>query len=450
MGEKNNVYNKRNISFAIKHKYYLLFAIIVLIGFQQFPVLRIGGSFKIYELLSILLLLKFVTIKPKTFLMIVVWTLFVFSPVLSLLNAYLFQSIPYDFFIRYPEALHSFKFNNPFFSLLQLLYMIFNYSVFSQIYYNNQIFDNFEKLKKYVVIVGTFIAIYSIIACFTVDIITFLPSFIQNKSVYDFRSSGLSQEPSFYVLYQTRIVLFACYSRSSFSNKKWFFIIVINIFSLVLTFSTALLALLGILLFIPFVFKFSFKYRIFVLLILIVVCVAGYFMLVHSDMYKLFEMFFINKAQNFFITPDHTLDSGSFRNYTGRIGLEIFKENPLCGVGVGNSVYYMHIYENKMGIVEFGEVLSLGIFPQNLYSCVLAEQGLLGGVALFLFIFCVFRVLWKNRNSSPYGKMFFIGGIFNISVMFSVAVVYSLFIWLFLAISMGYYRYSKNKKLLEN
>ena len=91
MGEKNNVYNKRNISFAIKHKYYLLFAIIVLIGFQQFPVLRIGGSFKIYELLSILLLLKFVTIKPKTFLMIVVWTLFVFSPVLSLLNAYLFQ-----------------------------------------------------------------------------------------------------------------------------------------------------------------------------------------------------------------------------------------------------------------------------------------------------------------------------------------------------------------------
>ena len=110
----------------------------------------------------------------------------------------------------------------------------------------------------------------------------------------------------------------------------------------------------------------------------------------------------------------------------------------------------MHIYENKMGIVEFGEVLSLGIFPQNLYSCVLAEQGLLGGVALFLFIFCVFRVLWKNRNSSPYGKMFFIGGIFNISVMFSVAVVYSLFIWLFLAISMGYYRYSKNKKLLEN
>ena len=103
---------------------YLLFAIIVLIGFQQFPVLRIGGSFKIYELLSILLLLKFVTIKPKTFLMIVVWTLFVFSPVLSLLNAYLFQSIPYDFFIRYPEALHSFKFNNPFFSLLQLLYMI--------------------------------------------------------------------------------------------------------------------------------------------------------------------------------------------------------------------------------------------------------------------------------------------------------------------------------------
>ena len=444
---KNSILYERKINNAVRHKYYLLSAIIILIGFQQFPVLRIGGSFKVYEFLSILLLLKYVSVKPKTPLVIIVWALFVFSPIVSFLNAFLFQNIPYDFFVRYPEALHSFKFDNPLFPLLQLVYMIFNYSVFSHIYYNDEIFENFEKLKKKVVVVGTFIAIYSIIACFTVDVITLLPNFVQNKTVYNFRSSGLSQEPSFYVLYQVWIVLYACYSRSSFSKIMWILIIVINVTSLILTFSTALLALLGVVLLIPFIFKSALKYKILVLSILVVTCIVGYIILVNLGIYNLFESLFINKAQNFFLSPEHTLDSGSFRNYTGRIGLEIFKDNPWCGVGVGNSVYYMHPFEYKMGIVAFGETLGLGIFPQNLYSCVLAEQGILGGIFLFLLIFYILRVLWKNRNTSPYGRMFFIGGIFNVSVMFSVSVVYSLFIWLFLAISMGYYRYSKKRCL---
>ena len=82
----------------------------------------------------------------------------------------------------------------------------------------------------------------------------------------------------------------------------------------------------------------------------------------------MFETLFLNKATNFFYAPDHTLDSGSFRSYTGRIGWEIFYNQPLLGVGVGNSVYYMHLYEFKMGIVNFGDTLSLGIFPQNLYA----------------------------------------------------------------------------------
>ena len=265
--------------------------------------------------------------------------------------------------------------------------------------------------------------------------------------MYNFRSSGLSQEPSFYVLYQVWIVLYACYSRSSFSKIMWILIIVINVTSLILTFSTALLALLGVVLLIPFIFKSALKYKILVLSILVVTCIVGYIILVNLGIYNLFESLFINKAQNFFLSPEHTLDSGSFRNYTGRIGLEIFKDNPWCGVGVGNSVYYMHPFEYKMGIVAFGETLGLGIFPQNLYSCVLAEQGILGGIFLFLLIFYILRVLWKNRNTTPYGRMFFIGGIFNVSVMFSVSVVYSLFIWLFLAISMGYYRYSKKRCL---
>ena len=38
-------------------KNYLVLLIVVLIGFQQFPVVRLGGSFKLYELAALGLLI---------------------------------------------------------------------------------------------------------------------------------------------------------------------------------------------------------------------------------------------------------------------------------------------------------------------------------------------------------------------------------------------------------
>lgn len=172
---------------------------------------------------------------------------------------------------------------------------------------------------------------------------------------------------------------------------------------------------------------------------------VGYFILLESGYYDLFETLFLNKAVNFFSAADHTLDSGGFRNYTGRIGWEIFCSQPLFGVGVGNSVYYMHLYEFKMGIVSFGEMLSLGIFPQNLYACVFAEQGLLGGIALLLFLLGVVKELWKYRNDKPFGRMFFIGGLFNVAVALSNSLVYALYMWVFLVLALGYNKYVHEK-----
>jgi O-antigen ligase len=115
------------------------------------------------------------------------------------------------------------------------------------------------------------------------------------------------------------------------------------------------------------------------------------------------------------------------------------------GVGVGNSVYYMHLYEFKMGIVNFGDTLSLGIFPQNLYACVFAEQGLIGGCALLFFLLAVVKELWKYRNEKPYGRMFFVGGLFNVAVTLSNPLVYALFIWVFLVLALGYNKYIHEK-----
>lgn len=427
--------------------HFLLFYIIILIGFQQFPVIRIGGSLKIYELLALILLLKFKSPPVKDVTQACLWVLFILSPIVSFIHYILFLGVPKTFYLHYPATVGSFKFDSILFTILQIIYMLFCYSAISKIYKDNWLYYNFHKLRKTIVIVGTGIAIYSLFSLFIYDPILSLPSFIQNKGEFFFRSGGLSQEPSMYVIYQGWIVLFNYYSKDLFKRRLWKIMLIINISSLVLTFSSTLVALISIILLSTFIDKSTKKQRFIILISISFTLLAGYILLINSGYYDLFETIFIHKIENFLTPSDHTLDSGSFRNYSNRIGWAIFNDNPLFGVGVGNSVFFMHLYEFKMGIIHFGETLQAGVFPQNLFSAVFAEQGLLGGSALLYFIFLIIKSLWKNRNNHPYSKMFLIGGLFNIMTMFTNANIYALFIWVFLAIAIGYNRYyQQNKK----
>ena len=323
--------------------------------------------------------------------------------------------------------------------------MLFCFSALSGIYRERRLYKYFDYLRRYIVIIGTCIAVYSLFALFVYDPIPSVPSFLQNKSVYDFRSSGLSQEPGNYVIYQVWVVLFTYYAKELFSIKVWLFMLTINVLSLFFTFSTSLIAFVVLIILSYFLCSTTKKQKISIVFISFIFFCVGYFVLLESGYYDLFETLFLNKATNFFYAPDHTLDSGSFRSYTGRIGWEIFYNQPLLGVGVGNSVYYMHLYEFKMGIVNFGDTLSLGIFPQNLYACVFAEQGLIGGCALLFFLLAVVKELWKYRNEKPYGRMFFVGGLFNVAVTLSNPLVYALFIWVFLVLALGYNKYIHEK-----
>lgn len=427
--------------------HFLLFYIIVLIGFQQFPVFRIGGSFKIYELLALILLLKYKNPPIKDFKQFLLLVLFVVSPVISFIHFVLCLDIPKTFYLHYPEVIGSFKFDSILFTVLQIIYMLFCYSALSKIYKDHWLYINFDKLRKTTVIIGTCIAIYSLFAIFIYDPIPYLPNFIQNKSIYIFRSGGLSQEPSIYIIYQTWIVLFNYYSKDLFKRKIWEIMLIINISSLILTFSTTLVALMLIILLSVFFGKSTKKQRFAILASISAFLLIGYIILINSEYYGLFETLFIHKIENFLEYSDHTLDSGSFRNYTNRIGWAIFNEHPLLGVGVGNSVFFMHLYEFKMGINTFGEMLHAGSLPQNLFAAVFAEQGIIGGCALLSFLFIMVRNFWENRNNHPYGKMFFIGGLFNISAMFTNANIYALFIWIFLIVALGYNKhYQQTKK----
>ena len=55
------------------------------------------------------------------------------------------------------------------------------------------------------------------------------------------------------------------------------------------------------------------------------------------------------------------------------------------------------------------------------------------------------KELWKYRNDKPFGRMFFIGGLFNVAVALSNSLVYALYMWVFLVLALGYNKYVHEK-----
>ncbi|MFB0495596.1 hypothetical protein ABID99_001833 [Mucilaginibacter sp. OAE612] len=418
--------------------------IVLLIGFQSFPIIKVGGVFKIYELLALILLFTEIAFIEKfkfaNSVSLAACCFFVLSPIISYICSNLFLGYPSGFYYKYPDAA-SFKFNYYVFPFLQLIYMFFNFTAFNAISISKYIYDHFEVILKRIVLIGTFIAFCSLFALFVKDIIILLPSFIQNKTYYDFRSSGFSQEPSFYILYQAWICLIGWYTKPLFKTYSWYLIMAINVSSLLLTFSTAMFGFALILGSSVFLFKSPIRIKLGIIFVIAVLLLLGYIALLYFDLYPVFEYIFVSKLSGFFSIPETTTDSGSYRSYTSSIGIRIFKDHWLTGVGVGNSIYYMYIYEFKMGIREFGEMLSPGIFPQNSFSSVLADQGIVGGLSFLAFLGGALRKFWINKNKSRYNQMFLLGTLFNFLAMLSIAPTYSLYLWVFIALGLCFIKY---------
>lgn len=421
--------------------YKLLFYILLLIGFQQFPIINLGGSFKIYELLGFIYFCRNGLVWPKNFIYYSFFILFVLSPTLSWICAFI-SGIPESFFVKYPEAIGTFKYGSLKYSFFQLIFMYVNFSVISGIYRERYIYENINSLIKKIIIIGTAISIYSIISCLTIDVIaTYLPDSIQHKAIYHFRSCGMSLEPSFYVLYQAWVTIFSFYNKKCFKNNYGIIIFIINLVSLIMTFSSSLVALLILVVLCPFIFHSKISSKILTIALIITILGIVVVWIESSGYIDQFNYIFVNKVSHFFDAGTQTMDSGGFRSYTARIGLEIFKSHPILGVGVGNSVFHMYPYEFKMGITDWGEVLLLGHVPQNLYCCLLAEQGVIGFLGFGLALVATLIKLWKNRNRNKLCKCLFIGGVFNIATMFSIYIIYSLFLWVFIAFALGYINY---------
>ena len=434
---------------AVFYKIDILLLIFFFIGCQQFPIVRIGGPIRVYELLGLLLLVRYGIQKPKDMVTWGMFIMFVLSPILSYLHSW-FVDIPISYYRRYPEAVDSFKFGGRTYSCFQMLFSIVSYCVACNIVYSKNLWVRFDKWIRTLIKIGVVISIIGLIDAFVFNPIAMLPSFVQNVGEYKGRNNGLFLEPSMYVLYQTWMVLFSYVYRKKFKGNHGKIFLWINAISLLATLSSSLAAFAVVLLSMPFVFKASIKTRLSIIFglaafVLMIIVVAEQLGLSDTLQYVLYY-----KIENFFTPADHTMDSGAFRNFTSRVGLEIFKDHPLLGVGVGNSPFFMHLYEGKMGIVTWGEGLSMSTMPQSFYACLLAEQGILGGLGFSLLLIGTIHKVWKYRNCGNLGKIFYLGVLVNFGVLFTVPIIYSMYLWVFMALALSYYQFISKIKYYAN
>lgn len=91
----------------------LLFFLFICIGFQQFPIIRLGGSFRLYEIIAVFLLMLFIKSKSAKFkrIDILLLMLFGFSPIISLISNWIQNGYPYSFYHEYPYIVGDFRFN---------------------------------------------------------------------------------------------------------------------------------------------------------------------------------------------------------------------------------------------------------------------------------------------------------------------------------------------------
>ncbi len=412
----------------------LIVLIIYFIAFQKFPIIRLGGIFKLYELLALLILiLTIVNIKFRINVKdIPILIFFVFSPVLGLANFYLHGELINNFFLKYPGIRGSLKFTPAVFPIFTLVFMFFHAAVYFGIKHSKSIKYSFENVIRVFLCINTVIAVYSLFAVYFLDVIAYLPALIQDLRFYGFRTKGLSQEPSFYIIIQSWVVYILLIKKDIFKPVVQNTFLIINLISLLHTFSSSLVVVfLGCSIYYLFLHR-SRIVKLRFLLFIIAVFVIANVLIAYTGMYDYVKYAFVDKIGNYFNATTHTLDSGSFRSYTTRIGFEIFRMFPVTGCGVGNSQYFMYLFEYKMGIKVWGERLHLGSFPQNLYSSISAEQGILGIFGLVWFVVNYFKRLLNNRCYNEWRNVFLVGGFTNLIIFNSVGPVNSLFLWLFL------------------
>lgn len=427
----------------------ILFISFGLIFFQNAFVLSIaGGSFKWYELLSLLVLfIFFLSVNQITFTreLLCLFILFVVSPIISdiffFLNDYVSNMQLYQ--ERFPLAASSVR-CDPVFSTFYSL--ILSLGCFASLYFvirSNALYNRYYRVVRCFLYIGTLVSIYSIYQFIGIGILglpDIIPFFLdaRNYKGGQYRSGGFSIEPGSYVVIQSIVVCYFLFHDVIMQKTIWNLFLIINVLSLIMTLSSSLLVpcLVFTIIFLFYSRNFISKTLAFMSIVILVVLA---FMINKFAENNILYYTFVLKVSNFIFGTNNTLDSGAYRAFTNKLGLKIFSSYPFFGCGFGNSFFFMHRYEFSSGIVAWGEQLSATSTPQNNFSKILAEQGVFGIIPFLLFFFFTIKKMFKyakfDRKVLTYLVITLCVLLFNFSAGLYLT---NLFIWLNIALGLNY------------
>lgn len=430
----------------------IIWLMVASIYLQQVCVINIGGSFKLYELLALVLLivsipslLKFEKIRIPHFSFIFLLVFFIFSPWLPLVIRFVVNPET-EYYIKYPEADNVLRFNIVFSAVFTYVYYVLCWVVVKNISTNDIVVGNTKRYIRLYVYVGCFVALYAIYSSFFVNLIGFpdlIPSVIDfrnSKPSEQFRPSGFSAEPGIYIYMLGWMLIFLITNAVGISYKLRLALSALTFFVIILTSSSQIVSVLFVF-FLYVVLYSSKKVKVAALLIIFLVLsiLSTYF--VDSGLSNQINYILFEKLANFFSSPTHTLDSGAFRSYTARIGFAIFTDYP-WGIGAGLSYFYMSNYEHMMGILSWGERLTFSSAPQNAHSMVLAELGAFGYLFLLLFFVSVFIAAFRfdRKYMDPLARSLVLGLPMVYLMLMSIYPISSIYIWLPIALCLTFFR----------
>lgn len=442
----------------VKRFVYLLVVLMAFsVFYQQVFVINAGASLKSYELLSIFLTIVFLFVDRPVVYGRISLCFFLFMVVVPYISyfLYLFDDDKYLYYRRFPDAIESLRTNVLIAPSLLLVYYLFNWVVVNYIISSELVFQNKDKIIKLFVISASIVSIYNFYAIIFIRYLGFpdlIPPFLDYRNAptqSTGRFCGFSDEPGSYVVLQTWAVYYLLFYQPCSTLKRIKSLRVLNVASLLMSMSSMLLPAL----FFAFVYKVR-KVKMKVKMKLLSVCLVVAFGLMQLISYlgldSLVRYIVYEKVVNYLEAPDNTLDSGAFRSYTTRLGLELFKENPIIGTGGGTSCFYLWKNEFKMGITTFGETISSTTYPQNCYAKVLAELGIFGFLFLIAFFFVLIKDCRKYGEESSLCNISIYGILFVMTAMLSIYPETSLFLWFNMALAANeVYYLKKGKNVLQ-
>jgi hypothetical protein len=431
-----------NLNSNIGHNSELIYKLTVLLAifiyFQQVFVINIGGSFKIFDLITLIITLWFVIysdFKIYSIQSLILFLFFCFFSGLGYFYFYLEDDI-LNYYVRFPEAAKVLRFNQIYSQIMTFIYCIFTWTCINAIAGSKLVFLSREKIYKYFVVTGTFISVYALYGMVFVGGMG-MPDIVPD--VFDYRNSqpedyalrtiGFSSEPGQLAPILSWTVLYAYYANKIFTKYTRIIVLWVTSLALFFTFSSSLLALLFSWCLFIIIFSGNWaRIRLFLTVltcIYIIILMANYF-----EFIDLLEYFFIGKFLEF-IDPSSAIgnNSGLQRSFTSLLGLEVFKSFPIFGVGAGNSYFFLHSHENNIGI--WSDMLTYSTPPQNTHSMILAETGAVG---YFIFIIFYITTIWVSvkeyiKTRDKMLKAHIIGTLAQFGFLFSVFPVYSIYHW---------------------